>query len=102
MMDVSGGTGAATGLRAEPTLKHFDENIISLIESEIMSVTHETGWSDVAGLEGAKKALREIVVLPFKKTRYVQRDTSSTKRGIALWSSWYGKNDDWKMCSFAV
>ncbi|PIO73552.1 ATPase, AAA family [Teladorsagia circumcincta] len=32
-----------------------------------MSVTHETGWSDVAGLEGAKKALREIVVLPFKR-----------------------------------
>ncbi|KAK6026633.1 ATPase, AAA family [Ostertagia ostertagi] len=59
MMDVSGGSGAASGLRAEPSLKHFDENIISLIESEIMSVTHETGWSDVAGLEGAKKALRE-------------------------------------------
>lgn len=68
MMDVSGGSGAsASGLRAEPSLKHFDENIISLIESEIMSVTHETGWSDVAGLEGAKKALREIVVLPFKR-----------------------------------
>ncbi|WKY10681.1 hypothetical protein Q1695_002779 [Nippostrongylus brasiliensis] len=68
MMDVSGGSGAAaTGLRAEPSLKHFDENIIALIESEIMSVTHETGWSDVAGLDGAKKALREIVVLPFKR-----------------------------------
>ncbi|EPB71915.1 ATPase, AAA family [Ancylostoma ceylanicum] len=32
-----------------------------------MSVTHETGWADVAGLDGAKKALREIVVLPFKR-----------------------------------
>ncbi|RCN50595.1 ATPase, AAA family [Ancylostoma caninum] len=70
MMDVNGGSGAKTtgsGLRSEPTLKHFDENIISLIESEIMSVTHETGWADVAGLDGAKKALREIVVLPFKR-----------------------------------
>ncbi|CAJ0592158.1 unnamed protein product [Cylicocyclus nassatus] len=70
MMDVNGGAGAQTstsGLRNEPTLKHFDENIISLIESEIMSVTYETGWADVAGLEGAKKALREIVVLPFKR-----------------------------------
>ncbi|EYC08113.1 hypothetical protein Y032_0067g123 [Ancylostoma ceylanicum] len=70
MMDVNGGSGAKTagsGLRNEPTLKHFDENIISLIESEIMSVTHETGWADVAGLDGAKKALREIVVLPFKR-----------------------------------
>ncbi|VDL64521.1 unnamed protein product [Nippostrongylus brasiliensis] len=36
-------------------------------ENKIMSVTHETGWSDVAGLDGAKKALREIVVLPFKR-----------------------------------
>ncbi|KAL6741153.1 hypothetical protein Aduo_014434 [Ancylostoma duodenale] len=70
IMDVNGGSGAKTtgsGLRDEPTLKHFDENIISLIESEIMSVTHETGWADVAGLDGAKKALREIVVLPFKR-----------------------------------
>lgn len=32
-----------------------------------MSITTETGWSDVAGLQGAKKALREIVVLPFKR-----------------------------------
>ncbi|KAJ1368209.1 Fidgetin-like protein 1 [Parelaphostrongylus tenuis] len=27
----------------------------------------DIGWSDVAGLDGAKKALREIVVLPFKR-----------------------------------
>uniref|UniRef100_A0A158P8T0 AAA domain-containing protein n=1 Tax=Angiostrongylus cantonensis TaxID=6313 RepID=A0A158P8T0_ANGCA len=32
-----------------------------------MSITQDIGWSDVAGLEGAKKALREIVVLPFKR-----------------------------------
>ncbi|KJH50342.1 ATPase, AAA family [Dictyocaulus viviparus] len=69
-MDVKEENGAdvsETGLRTESSLKHFEENIISLIESEIMSVTHEIGWSDVAGLEGAKKALREIVVLPFKR-----------------------------------
>ncbi|CAJ0931035.1 unnamed protein product, partial [Mesorhabditis belari] len=55
------------GLRAEPSLKNFDEHIISLIESEIMSVTREIEWRDVAGLEAAKKALYEIVVLPFKR-----------------------------------
>ncbi|CCD68481.1 Fidgetin-like protein 1 [Caenorhabditis elegans] len=68
-MDTEGGgkDEKMSGLRAEPTLKHFDENIISLIESEIMSVNNEIGWADVAGLEGAKKALREIVVLPFKR-----------------------------------
>ncbi|CAL2044364.1 unnamed protein product [Caenorhabditis brenneri] len=68
-MDTDGGgkDEKVEGLRAEPSLKHFDENIISLIESEIMSVNNEIGWADVAGLEGAKKALREIVVLPFKR-----------------------------------
>lgn len=68
-MDTGGGgkDEPVGGLRAEPTLKNFDENIITLIESEIMSVNNEIGWADVAGLEGAKKALREIVVLPFKR-----------------------------------
>lgn len=67
-MDTDGGgKDEKIGLRAEPSLRHFDENIISLIESEIMSVNNEIGWADVAGLEGAKKALREIVVLPFKR-----------------------------------
>ncbi|CAI5450824.1 unnamed protein product [Caenorhabditis angaria] len=68
-MDNSGGgkDENLSGLRAEPSLKHFDENIISLIESEIMSINTEIGWNDVAGLDGAKKALREIVVLPFKR-----------------------------------
>ncbi|CAI2354235.1 unnamed protein product [Caenorhabditis sp. 36 PRJEB53466] len=65
--DGGGKDENVSGLRAEPTLKHFDENIISLIESEIMSVNTEIGWDEVAGLEGAKKALREIVVLPFKR-----------------------------------
>ncbi|CAJ0584896.1 unnamed protein product, partial [Mesorhabditis spiculigera] len=56
-----------TGLRAEPSLKMFDENIIRLIENEIMAITRDTDWRDVAGLEAAKKALSEIVVLPFKR-----------------------------------
>ncbi|ULT86772.1 hypothetical protein L3Y34_006470 [Caenorhabditis briggsae] len=68
-MDTDGGgkDERMDGLRSEPTLKHFDENIISLIESEIMSVNNQIGWADVAGLEGAKKALKEIVVLPFQR-----------------------------------
>ncbi|CAB3398172.1 unnamed protein product [Caenorhabditis bovis] len=68
MENAGGGKDEVVGgLRAEPTLKNFDENIVTLIESEIMSVNTEINWSDVAGLEGAKKALREIVVLPFKR-----------------------------------
>ncbi|GMR59660.1 hypothetical protein PMAYCL1PPCAC_29855, partial [Pristionchus mayeri] len=49
----------------DPSLKHLDNNIVSLIESEIMSLSGETTWADVAGLEGAKKVLKEIVVWPF-------------------------------------
>ena len=30
-----------------------------------MSVNASTTWADVAGLEGAKKVLKEIVVWPF-------------------------------------
>uniref|UniRef100_A0A1I7XKT1 Fidgetin-like protein 1 n=1 Tax=Heterorhabditis bacteriophora TaxID=37862 RepID=A0A1I7XKT1_HETBA len=82
-MNAGGSDEAITGLRAEPSLKHFDENIISLIESEIMSVMKETGWSDVAGLNGAKKALREIVVLPFKRPD-VFKGIRSPPKGVLL------------------
>lgn len=54
-----------SGWRSHESLKHFDDNIIDLIESEIMSNKEVTGWADVAGLEGAKRALKEIVILPF-------------------------------------
>ncbi|KAK0411395.1 hypothetical protein QR680_005633 [Steinernema hermaphroditum] len=56
-----------TDLKAEPSLKHFDEHLIEMIESEIMALENEISWDDVAGLEDAKKSLREIVVLPFKR-----------------------------------
>ncbi|CAD6195879.1 unnamed protein product [Caenorhabditis auriculariae] len=67
MDTAGGGKDEAQGLHAEPSLKNFDEHIISLIESEIMSVSTSIGWSDVAGLEGAKQSLREIVVWPFQR-----------------------------------
>jgi SpoVK/Ycf46/Vps4 family AAA+-type ATPase len=36
---------------------------------QIMSISecNNTDWNDVAGLESAKRALREIVVLPFQR-----------------------------------
>ncbi|TKR86688.1 hypothetical protein L596_011227 [Steinernema carpocapsae] len=58
---------SAAGLKTDPTLKHFDEHIVDMIESEIMVSRSEISWDDVAGLDGAKKSLREIVVLPFKR-----------------------------------
>ncbi|GMT12360.1 hypothetical protein PFISCL1PPCAC_3657, partial [Pristionchus fissidentatus] len=63
---TKGGCGGnPNSLANEPSLKHLDNNIVSLIESEIMSLSATTTWADVAGLEGAKKVLKEIVVWPF-------------------------------------
>ncbi|VDN56851.1 unnamed protein product [Dracunculus medinensis] len=53
------------GWKANESLKRFEENIIDLIEAEIMSRNVDTDWGDVAGLENIKKALKEIIILPF-------------------------------------
>ncbi|KHN86911.1 Fidgetin-like protein 1 [Toxocara canis] len=64
--DVNGKAGKGrSGWKADESLRHFDDNIIDLIESEIMWKREATTWEDIAGLEAAKKALREIVILPF-------------------------------------
>lgn len=52
-------------LKNEPSLKHIEEHIIDHIQREILNVNNNVSWDAVAGLEQAKKALREIVVLPF-------------------------------------
>ncbi|PAV79699.1 hypothetical protein WR25_19082 [Diploscapter pachys] len=74
---------SAKQLQNEPSLKNFDAHIIELIDSEIMSVTRQTGWSDVAGLEGAKKALREIVVLPFLRPE-IFKGIRAPPKGVLL------------------
>ncbi|CAG9531727.1 unnamed protein product [Cercopithifilaria johnstoni] len=56
---VNGGCGVTSkreGWKADESLKNLDDNIINIIEAE---------WTDVSGLEPAKKALKEIIVLPF-------------------------------------
>lgn len=55
----------------------------SLSFFQIMSVTRQTGWSDVAGLEGAKKALREIVVLPFLRPE-IFKGIRAPPKGVLL------------------
>ncbi|KAK0411639.1 hypothetical protein QR680_005762 [Steinernema hermaphroditum] len=37
-----------TDLKAEPSLKHFDEHLFEMIESEIMVLENEISWDDVA------------------------------------------------------
>nr|XP_033786388.1 fidgetin-like protein 1 isoform X2 [Geotrypetes seraphini]XP_033786389.1 fidgetin-like protein 1 isoform X2 [Geotrypetes seraphini]XP_033786390.1 fidgetin-like protein 1 isoform X2 [Geotrypetes seraphini] len=45
-------------------LKNFEPKIIELITSEIMDHGPPVNWDDIAGLEFAKSAIREIVVWP--------------------------------------
>ncbi|EFO22555.2 fidgetin protein [Loa loa] len=53
------------GWKADESLKNLDDNIINIIEAEIMSTRTDIQWADVSGLESAKKALKEVIVLPF-------------------------------------
>ncbi|VDN82944.1 unnamed protein product [Brugia pahangi] len=53
------------GWKADESLKNLEDNIINLIEAEIMPTRPDIQWADISGLELAKKALKEIIVLPF-------------------------------------
>ncbi|MCQ2818908.1 MAG: AAA family ATPase [archaeon] len=45
-------------------LKGFDERMIEFIESEILSTSPNVSWDDIAGLEFAKKTIKEIIIWP--------------------------------------
>ncbi|OLY77931.1 Fidgetin-like protein 1 [Smittium mucronatum] len=45
-------------------LKNIDPKMIEVIKNEIMGNLPKVGWSDIAGLEHAKKTIMEIVVWP--------------------------------------
>jgi SpoVK/Ycf46/Vps4 family AAA+-type ATPase len=45
-------------------LKGFDRKMIEFIESEILSYSPDVKWEDIAGLEFAKKTIKEIIIWP--------------------------------------
>ncbi|KAI6213411.1 AAA domain-containing protein [Aphelenchoides besseyi] len=51
----------------DPVLKAMEKNIIEMIKSEIIVLDVSLNWDDVVGLESAKRVLREIIILPFKR-----------------------------------
>ena len=51
-----------------------------------MSMSTTTGWTDVAGLEAAKKTLKEIVVLPFMRPYATFCDFSSSETYLMTFS----------------
>ena len=48
----------------EEKLKGFDEKMIEFIQSEILSSSPDVHWDDIAGLEFAKKTIKEIIIWP--------------------------------------
>jgi fidgetin-like protein 1 len=64
-----GGEKSEWEIRVEILMKNLpkgvDENAAKSIFNEIVVQGDEVHWDDVAGLEGAKKALKEAVVYPF-------------------------------------
>ena len=48
-------------------LKNIEPKMVELIENEIMDHGAPVSWDDIAGLEFAKKTIKEIVVLPMMR-----------------------------------
>ena len=45
-------------------LKNIDSAMIERIKNEIMDIGTKVNWDEIAGLEHAKKTIKEIVVWP--------------------------------------
>ena len=50
--------------KEDERLKGIDKAIIEKIENEVLMSTTGTKWEDVAGLEGAKEAVKEAAIFP--------------------------------------
>ena len=67
----------------EEKLKGFDEKMIELIQSEILSSSPDVQWDDIAGLEFAKKTIKEIIIWPMLKPEFFSGIRSPPK-GLLL------------------
>lgn len=79
-----GGRGKKGGDSSDEEDKEDNDELRKGIESAIVGENPDVHWDDVAGLEGAKSALKEAVILP---TRYPQLFTGERKpwTGILLY-----------------
>lgn len=64
-------------------LKNIEPKMIELIKNEIMDSGAPVSWDDIAGLEFAKKTIKEIVVLPLMRPEFFN-GLRSPPKGILL------------------
>ena len=51
----------------EPGTEHMDQDLIQKIQNEIIDSSPQVSWDDIAGLEGAKKAVQEAIIWPIQR-----------------------------------
>ena len=100
----------------EEKLKGFDEKMIEFIQSEILSSSPDVQWDDIAGLEFAKKTIKEIIIWPMLKPEFFSGIRSPPKGLLAsqsksmffnisassLMSKWIGESEKLVRTLFAL
>jgi vacuolar protein-sorting-associated protein 4 len=64
--DGKGGAAAKTKSKAKSKEQGEEAELTGMLESAVLTEKPNVKWEDVAGLEGAKEALKEAVILPMK------------------------------------
>ncbi|KAJ9086921.1 Vacuolar protein sorting-associated protein 4 [Entomophthora muscae] len=78
------GTGGKAGKAEESGVDAETQKLRSGLSNSILAVNPNVKWGDVAGLEGAKEALKEAVILPIKFP-HLFNDKRSPWKGILLY-----------------
>ncbi|KAL7749655.1 putative 26S proteasome subunit yta6 [Sorochytrium milnesiophthora] len=81
--DTGNPTNSAAAL--DPRLKGLEAKLVEMIENEILDTQSALKWDDIAGLEHAKQAIKEIVIWPLKRPDLFAADSlRRPSRGVLL------------------
>ncbi|GJP34437.1 hypothetical protein CLOM_g18880 [Closterium sp. NIES-68] len=78
------GGGTSGGGREGAGVGGVDAQLVALVESEIVDAKPSVRWSDIVGLERAKQALQEMVILPALRSDLFQ-GIRRPPRGLLLY-----------------